>query len=374
MRCPMKTPITLSLITFISLTISLPALCSEKNKFATTMSIHAQDMVSRHTYDYMSPKHIKTGLLLSLLPSQLSLAVLQKQRSNMVTFLRKNEAEALEDVRQYWNYDQETWSNIMKNTEEDIAFNLNILKDSHNYNALHDPNFPSEWIIAINNECKRHKFNINNLDLITTKDDSKMLASADIAYESNGFADTKIITSRSITLNVANEFIQNQSTTDLYNRQLQHTATHEMTHHTQGHAPRTTNILWDKCLKPAFWQTTNFRAWLWGVDDLIEKANIETTQRKQLKEEFDCSPTGKKHTAAKEKTADTLVACSDQQAAKNAYYYTRINGYIDNNNDMKTIHANWQLTQAIEKRRDLYQAFRKKGQDFQIALRKYMPF
>lgn len=363
----MKTAIKFSLVAFLSLIISLPTLCSEKNKFATTISIHAKDMVSRHTYDYMSPKHIKTGLLLSLLPSQLSLAVLQKQRSNMVTFLRKNEAEALEDVRQYWNYDQEIWSNIMKKTEEDIAFNLNILKDSHNYNALHDPNFPSEWITAINNECKRHKFNINNLGLITIKNDSKTLASAKIAYEYNGFTDTKIITSRSITLNVANIFIQNQSTTDLYNQQLQHAATHEMTHHTQGHTPRAINILWDKCLKPAFWQTNIFH-------DLIEKANIEATQRKQLEEEFNCSPTGKKYTAAIEKTADTLVACSDPQAAKNAYYFTRINGYIDNNNDMKTIHANWQLTQAIEKRQRLYQAFVKKGQEFQSALRKYMPF
>ena len=369
---PMKKPIILSLIAFVSLNTGVSIRCAENNRFTSAIAHYTQDMVNRHTYEYKSPEHIKTGLLLSLLPSHLSLAVLQTQRSNMVKFLRNNETEALEDVRKYWNFDQQKWSTMMDQTKKDIKCSLNVLQDSHNYNVPHDSSLPSEWITAINNECKRRKFNINNIKLDAKVANDDTFASTHVTYTHYMNPDTKTDISTTITLYPEN-ISRGKRPIIADSHSLQHMATHEMTHVVEGHALYDVNILWDKQI-PVHRETNIFRQWIWGIDDLIKDIKTEETNNKLLEQNFKYSPAGQKWKAAKEKIADTLVACTDPQTAKNGYYRTETNGYVDNNNDMKAMHANWQLTQAIEKRRDLYQAFKNTGQKFQSTLRKFMPF
>jgi hypothetical protein len=201
------------------------------------------DMLNRHTYDYLSSKHIGTSLFLLLLPSELSLAILQKQRTNMVTFLRKNEADALEDVKKYWNFDQQTWLNIMNETKEDIAFNLNALKDTHNYNVPHDPNLPIECIIAAKNECNRYNFNINNLKLETSNDIPLHVATTKTYKPDRTLDGTKQYVPTEINFNT-------HSISNLDPHTCQHIYTHEFTHITEGHNIQNKNILFAATVKP----------------------------------------------------------------------------------------------------------------------------
>lgn len=92
----------------------------------------------------------------------------------------------------------------------------------------------------------------------------------------------------------------------------------------------------------------------------------------KLLNEYSSSSVKKKYIASQEKTADTLSSCTDIETAENARGFLKMNiGYIDNYNDIKVIHANWQLTHLIEKKKHLYQNFEKKRHELKNSLRKY---
>jgi hypothetical protein len=390
-----------SLIAFLLLNLCAPAIASEKNWFKSTMSHYTQDMLNRHTYQYKSLQHVAAGVALLCLPSPMALYILKQQRTNMVKFLHANEAATREDVRQYWNFDQQTWSNIMNKTKEDHEFNLNAMRNNTNCNTHHDPSLPPEVITGIERECNRYGFNKNNLNFgKTTEEDILGCATA---YIPTIISETKIYTPAVIDLNIE----ELEKKIYLKDYTTNHVLAHEFRHVAEGHGIEYKNItltikkpLTDKEeqlknieneRKTVFQSLMEKRNWLsdmlWdshGAAEKFKKLNTEVnTIEKEISaleedytktlKEFSDSPAGKNYIAAREKTADTRTACDDPEAAKNAYHTTSTTEYIDNHNDMKVVHANWQMTKNIENARNFYHAFEKKRREFNGALKKYMP-
>jgi hypothetical protein len=333
---------TLSLIALLNLCI--PTICSEpswtlkksgqpKNWLATKCDSFAQKMVTRHTYKHNSFEHIRDMAILSILPAHISQAVLCKQRENMKNFLIKNEENALEGIKEYLGFDQPEWARIMSQAKKDREFNLSEMRKDQNFNTCHDPALPPHIVMAVKNECKRHNININSLSLmITPENHPELLKDNKIWAWTASFQPSWGMLWNSynpayISFNVKHRNIDQKNITN-------HACTHEFTHIIQGH----TNLE-HLILEEAAWKYFDFLF-------------------KSTREKYYASDAMQALTAAQEKTADTLIACTDPEAAKNSAH--ALTGYIDNHNDIRVLNTNWKTSQRIETSRNMLQSLKKK--------------
>jgi hypothetical protein len=285
-----------------------PITCSERNWLRSRIDTFAKQLTTRHTYEYNSWEHTRDKALLYLLPANVSQMVLTNQRFNMIKFLKQNEEDALENVFKYWNIDKPTIVKIKNDIKKAHEFNLEEMKKPHN--VFHDQSLPAEWIKAINYGCKKHQIDPKSINLLVTSspDNPNFAASYAIAPSWGIFWNN--YNPPKITLNVS-RYTGNIPA-------LRHAAIHELTHIKQGHCLQTYIIVKN-------------------APDLSQKKLVKYVESSTYQNIF----------AAEEKTADTLIACLDPEAAKDAASYITINGYEQNNNDMLIIHSNWQTSQAI---------------------------
>ena len=146
------------IIAFSSLAIA-PTICSEKNWLQQKVDIFAKKMVTRHTYKNNSLEHYRDRALLCMLPAKVSQMVLKHQRLNMVTFLEKNETNALEGIKRDFNFDDQEWLEIMDTVDKESSFNQQSMRQKNwYYGTTHDPLLPEAWVTALERECARHVF------------------------------------------------------------------------------------------------------------------------------------------------------------------------------------------------------------------------
>jgi len=407
--------------------LGTPTMCAEKNwlqrkadelanKLQHKADNLAQSMLTRHSYTHLlSFAYLRDKALLHFMPSHCAQYVLQKQRGNMLNFLKKNEENALEDVRKSLNLDEKTWSDLMTTFEKEHALHLSEMKKENPSNAVHDKQLPPEWINDINHEAYRHNINPKRLNLgIIDDPTSKAYAHTYTERLCSGQYNHPVHINLNIeAINWINKSRKITTKTPLLDaivyallrRNLRHTATHEFTHIVQGHDLRQKIISNDlkkqteelskqleelKNLEKALRKNIETikieqenleKGWsvmipyrLSNLEKKTEESriaiNIYEAQAKQLKEKsikyqqsIEAYETASLTlTAAQEKTADTYIPCIDKQAARN----TRLNtvGYLANCNDLRVIHANWQTDQAIENRDKFYRSLQKNMQQF----------
>lgn len=329
--------------------------------------IFSHKMVTRHTYNYNSFEHIRDRIALYALPSYASQFVLAKQRANMINFLDKNEKNALEGVRQYFDIDTERWDKILQKSKKKHTFNLTAMRQSDTATGHHDKNVPSEYLDAVNKEAARYGINSKNLTLELTTD-AKVFASA-------------AMQDRQIHI----QFNQN-GLSRCDHHLLSHVTTHEFTHIISGHCIIEITILDQitqstKISKKANLLLKQREELNTREEELYNKTFVSDrllgnaweelhSQRKKLIKDmqegcrqlklansiisdYRASNAQKALRDAKEKRADTYTPCQDPEAAKNAVLAIKSiqkagrESYPDNYNDMNVIHANWQTSQAI---------------------------
>jgi len=298
------------IISFSFLAIA-PTMCSEKNWLQQKVDAFAKKMVTRHTYEYNSLEHYRDRAILCILPTKVSQIILKQQRRNMVTFLEENEKNALEGIKKDFNIDNQEWPSIMDIIDKEVAFNQQAMRRKWNYKTTtHDPSLPEAWVNALKRECARHGILPENLNFdVTTNPDAfgtsltnQPCLSADTPVENTYFP-------ASVWLNLehAQEVPQ----------RLNKSAAHELVHIIKNHCLYDM-ILWNEIYKPK---------------------GVEITEH----------PLYHNLCAAQEKTADTLVACTDAEYAHDYadLVIKRLVGYPDNHNDMQVLHANWQLSEIL---------------------------
>ncbi len=315
---------------------------------------HAKRMVETTTYQHGSFEHIRDLAILSVLPTPISQGILSQQRNNMLTFLEKNEKQALEGVKNYWGFDSATWSNILEKNKKEHEFNLaEMRKNTDNRATYHNPSLPAAFMVGVQRECLRYGFNKNNFNLGTT-DNVHELAHC---FEHKQLA-PNMYTPANVNFNLRYAWRPQES--------IDGTATHEFTHIIKGHSLLRQNIVYgggEQMINNIneYWQQNKpsflvlFNPFYSIDEDLRKLEQYSTTQIEKI-ETYSGSCEEMNLTAAQEKTADTYVICIDPQAAKNVPSIVQYSGYTDNHNDMKVIHRNWQATRAIEASKPLRRA------------------
>jgi hypothetical protein len=361
----------LKLFTFFSLITPLSAICMERNWLQQKFSDFTKKMLNTTTYSYGTKDHLTSLACVFFMPNQLGKFILAQQRSNMKRFLKKNEADALEEIRKHYTIDPEIWQEqVIEKSQADLEFNLAAMGETgNNYNTSHDPNLPKEWVDGITKECNRHKFNIHNLNLIASHDpnDSFIATASDFLPNANNKYVPANIT---LSINAYNEHIAHGSALQL----IQLAGPHEMTHLTQGHAILTENFLnliapiptiptYNQEIQPI--PTYNEEIQLIDIYS-PEEIQQKLEQLKKIKEDCDIrtqlikSPLYSDLSTAKEKTADTLLSCDDAEIAKNYLSLKKMLNsqglsmpYPANDNDIAVLDANWKTTLAIENSRKM---------------------
>lgn len=315
--------------------IIAPITCSERSWLRNKVDTFAKQLATRHTYEYNSWEHKRDRALLCLLPAKTSQMILTNQRFNMIKFLKKNEEDALEDVFKYWNIDEPTIVKIKSEIKKAHEFNLEEIKKPHN--AFHDPSLPPKWVSIIKDRCKQRSIHPQSLHLTLLKDTDVHLAEARSEIPSWGFFWD--------SYNPATILLGMQEwnkTQEIYDQKklgkfeddeitLRNIVDHELTHITEGH-------------------NLSHKVLIYHVPNMTKKGWDQYLQ----------SPNYSNFTAAKEKTADTLLACTNTESSKNSVCHRTITRYKANHNDMKVIHANWQTSQAITRFQQLKNSIKQK--------------
>lgn len=337
------------LIAFILFNLCIPTICSEpswtlkksnqpKNWLATKCDFFAQKMVNKHTYEHNSFEHMRDMAILSMFPAPISQAVLCKQRENMKNFLLKNEENALEGVRQYFNIDQKQWSEMMSQVKKDREFNLNEMRKDQKFNTYHDP-AANIFMPAINNACKKYSINPKSLNIGTQTSSSNTSATTYTYPPTHGILWNSYNPG---TIGFNKKYLLDRP---LPAGLLDYLAFHELTHMMRGHEIEEIAILNHQKIRSSH-------------DNAYKK--------------FHDSIAYKNLVAAQEKTADTFFSCSNPEVAKiNACHaqHSTVNnydgtstifGYPDNFNDMLVINTNWETSQNIETSRNMLQSLKKK--------------
>lgn len=301
--------------TFIfTILLSMVTWCSAKSWAHNTVDAFCNRMLTRHTYEYNSFEHMRDKALLCLLPTSTAQFVLAKQRSNMSKFLEENEKNALQGVKNYLNYNEKQWSQVMTTIKEESEFNLNAMRQPGNYNTLHDASLPPLWVTSLKKECVRHDFRPENISFEWINGDNKGIA-ATISFRPkwwiifNTYYPGKIVLNSNNAKGITKEIIP-------------HCATHEMLHMAKQH----------------------------HIQRSIIKKEVMNSASPQI-DFFKSTIAGENWEEAMEKTADLLVACVSPEAANNAIKMVHAKRgnevYKKNYNDIQVIHANWQMSQTI---------------------------
>lgn len=310
------------------------------------ITAHSQRMMNTTTYTYGSFDHVRDLAVLSVLPTSISQAILSRQRNNMLNFLEKNEENALEGVKNHWGFDAAAWSKILENNKKEHEFNLSEMRKKTNCGtAYHDVSLPTTWLEGVQHECSRYSFNADNFNLGTTDSMNALAYIIEKKRHASGAYNPT-----DICFNPHYAFRSPES--------IHYSATHELTHVLKGHSLLRTNIAmgaaekirsdiaeYTEQNKPSFFTFINP---YYSTKEYTEKFAQFAENKIQQLDLYNNSPEKLALIAAQEKTADTYVACTDPSVAKNIPDVIRDSGYIDNHNDMKVIHANWQATQAVE--------------------------
>jgi len=349
----MKKYIQHNLILFALLNLCTPLLSSEnnwslkkpitshKNWFQSKIDAYSDKLITRHSYTHNSFEHVRDMALLHLLPAPIAQSILFAQRNNMKKFLLKNEENALEEVRQYFNIDQKEWSGIISQAKKDCEFNLNEMRKDQNFNTYHDPDV-NIFMPEIKNACKKYSINPKSLHFgaQTAKPNDTATAESFPPIQKTYYIPGKI--------NLNKEFLVNRLLPAGY---INHVAFHELTHIIQGHLTQELTILNHLDIGYSF-RIGKLNAYIKYLDSIARKNLV----------------------AAQEKTADTFLSCSDPEVAKINATHTQnsiINGYDgkvsqlgypDNFNDMLVINTNWETSESIKKSRKTLQSLKKKIQ------------
>ena len=301
------------IIAFSFLAIA-PTICSEKNWLQQKVDTFAKKLVTRHTYKNNSLEHCRDrALLLCVLPAKVSQMVLQQQRLNMVKFLEENEINALEGIKKDFSINDQEWSKIMNTIDTEVAFNRQSMRQKRwYYGTSHDPSLPDAWVTALNRECARYGILPENLNFVTTTNPNHFAAAQN--YRSRLLLGISFLS----TYYPGNVML-NLKSAQQSPQKLNRSAAHEIVHIIKNHGNYCQII----------------------IDEIYKSKNSKYTNHQAYKILI----------AAQEKTADTLVACTD---AEYAHDYTDLvhkgllNGvYPDNHNDVQVVHANWQLSEII---------------------------
>lgn len=360
--------------------------CSEKNSFEKAHTIvqnaiqrRSRIMMNTTTYRDGSFGQVRDSVLLFLLPGFTSQAILSYQRENMRHFLIKNEERALEGVREYWDLDKGPWKEILEQNRKEHERNLNQLRSEQSINAPHDSSLPSQWLIPVQRECHRYQFNIKNLGLGVTNNPEAGAETSELA----DFSKKGINSAMNHSINVN----YNLKYSNIPENVITHIATHELTHVIKGDNLLKQNITVLAAQKPiddkskliqerlkkcqensvSLWQILNpfydsakqieaNAKELTEIQREIKEQEIFFQNQIQKMKEFPQSTEYKALVAAQEKTADTYVLCIDPAAAQRVPEAVKFDGYTQNHNDMKVMHNNWKVDQAIEKTKPLRKA------------------
>jgi len=239
---------------------------------------------------------------------------LLQERLHMIKFLEENEKNALDGIKKHFNFDDQEWSTVMSTIDKEVAFNQESMRTKWDYvPSTHDPSLPEAWINALQHECARHGIPTENLTFDTIAADASDFANVSTnrpRLSPDGSTPIQyVIAAVNLRLGAAQESPD----------RLNCAAAHELVHIVKNHGIYR-QIIWD------------------AIDKKNLKIDIEHPAYKNL-------------FAAQEKTADTLVACTDAQYAHD--YVDLLNKdllagvYPDNHKDVKVLHANWQLSQAL---------------------------
>lgn len=349
--------------------LHLSAICSEKSWLQSKLDAFTHKMVTRHTYEHNSFEHIRDRALLFVMQPNIAQGVLKLQRSNMQKFLRRNEENAIEDIVKEFNIDNQNWAIRADQLHKAIEFNLKSMQQKGNYNTKHDPLLPQDWVNALNHECARHAIFSENINF-----DAATISPTALAEAKNTQQNLSLTTyvPSSIGLNL----------THAENNSLERTkqaATHEMVHTIEGHhliirvvgyeiskASEILNVL------------ENQREQLEQKINGINFNPFNAVNQEQLQSDLDCvntlikkeykrihkQPVYKNLIAAIEKTADTLIACSDPAYAENYTYLVKTGElygvYEANHNDVIVLDTNWQMSQAITNFQQLKSSIKQK--------------
>ncbi len=346
----------------------VPVLGAEKNWFSEkvdnfTMKISdlTKNMLSRHTYVAGSFEHFKDMGTLLFVPKPCAQHILYQQRKNMLNFLQENEANALEGIKNEFNFDDAEWETINTTIQTESEFNLKAMRQKAKTKAYRDSSLPSPWVEALKRECDRHNLDNENVDF-NVIDNSRAIANA---FQKRPNVLLNIYYNARVRLST-NWIRNNNSSSKLLN----FVAAHEIMHTVKGDSiakeviqnglidkSETVNDLRNK-YKAVQNKYGSFSNWLWGEysqDQFIKDLNHVNEDLKKedakIREVCDNSCAYKKWKAAQEKTADTTIACIDPEIAQAAAYVAQkhLHGYTENRNDMRVINMNWEIAQLTEK-------------------------
>lgn len=349
--------------------IIAPITCSERSWLRNKVDTFAKQIATRHTYEYNSWEHKRDRAILCLLPAKTSQMVLTNQRFNMIKFLKQNEEDALQGIKDYLNYDDEKWSKVMMTIKQESEFNINAMRQQEHCDTTHDPSLPDIWTAALKKECARHGLKYENINFGTI--DYRGAMAEAISYRAIDNGSTYKYQPAEVNLRLSIWDTLPQKELALI---IAQTAAHEMVHIIKQDG------LIDFIISEEIIRSTAPQELLKKRDDLETKKQLidssDTVNRKQIDEDlatiktlldkyyhtsFKSEPTGERWSAAVEKTADTLIACSDPEIAKGSISYMNDGiGYYANYNDMKVIHENWQTSQAITRFQQLKNSIRQK--------------
>lgn len=350
-----------------------PITCSEKGWLRNKVDSFAKQLVTRHTYEYHSWEHKRDKALLYVLPTTISQIVLKQQRSNMIRFLKQNEENALNSIKEELNFDEHSWSNITQTIKQESEFNLNAMKNKENLNIKDQRDIlPKFWTDALKEECSRYGTNHENLkmeQIIYHRDALGTGSNYRPNIQKNKYNPAAV----GLSISYAEQYLKENSL-----ERLLFCAIHEMTHVINNHmlvhliirdtivqehimknlTKKHTALLKEKDNLGFFEAINPFSSAQKKLDENIDKIeqNIEQEtirQRKASETEFlfKWNSKGRKNlVAAQEKIADTLVSCMDPNASALAFIsicQDPLRGYPENHNDMKVIYENWRTSQKI---------------------------
>lgn len=336
---------------------------SEKNWVSRKMDDFTQNMLNRHTYANGSFEHLRDMGALFVMPKHCAQYILQQQRTNMLNFLKENEADALNCLKNEFNFDDEEWAAMMTTIQKESEFNLAAMQQKSESKAHRDPLLPSPWIDALKRECARHNLDDENVDFGITTDPNALAC----AGQTRPNVLSNIYHRSSVSLNVDKFnrycFLQKQK--------IDQTAAHEMMHTVKGDhiamqviynqiidKSEMVNDLRNKykAAQNKYKSFSNFLFPKYSPKQLTEDLNwIGEDLKKEyakIQELYGSSLAYKNWEAAFEKTADTTIPCIDPKIAGDVAsligeYPT--GGYPANHNDLLVIDANWKTSRTIEK-------------------------
>jgi hypothetical protein len=311
-------------------------------------------------------------------PVSVGRAMLPKYRSDMSQYLLKNEQAAQEDVKKFWGLRSETWQKARQKMDEDKEAKRRIMQDpSNDSNAKHNPLITSHPIYQnIQDECARHEFNPNNLVIGTEFDEGSFAWTRINPLQSNPAAPV--------------EMHYSQRALDAPPSLRRCVVGHETMHLAQLHAVEknaakyilTTLVDESQYLQDKqqevfadFANEEHKSIWQQDYRPILVKIDANSQQMARWMEEqstvlsrlpeYENSEARANLIAAQEKTADTLLACTDSKVAKNnaVVFVTTMKsmeiGYPENRDDVVAVGASWAMTDMIEKRAVVQQSFEK---------------